>query len=79
MSGCSSAQLGHSRRTSLWATTATTVEAYLLDFDRDLYGQDIRVEFVERLRDEIKYPSVEALVSQIRLDIERGREILSER
>jgi riboflavin kinase/FMN adenylyltransferase len=53
------------------------VEAHILDFDRDLYDQDIKVEFVERLRDEIKYPSVEALVSQIRLDIERGREILS--
>lgn len=53
------------------------VEAHLLDFDRDLYDQDIKVEFVERLRDEFKYPSVEALVSQIHLDIERGREILS--
>jgi riboflavin kinase/FMN adenylyltransferase len=53
------------------------VEAHILDFDRDLYDQDIKVEFVERLRDEIKYPSVEALVSQIHLDIERGREILS--
>jgi len=53
------------------------VEAHLLDFDRDLYDQDIKVEFVDRLRDEIKYSSVEALVSQIHLDIERGREILS--
>ena len=53
------------------------VEAHLLDFDRDLYDQDLKVEFVERLRDEIKYPSVEALVLQIHVDIERGREILS--
>jgi riboflavin kinase/FMN adenylyltransferase len=53
------------------------VEAHLLDFDRDLYDRDIKVEFVERLRDEIKYSSAEALVSQIHLDIERGREILS--
>ena len=53
------------------------VEAHLLDFDRDLYDQDLKVEFVERLRDEIKYPSVEALVSQINMDIKRGREILS--
>jgi riboflavin kinase / FMN adenylyltransferase len=55
------------------------VEAYLLDFDRDLYDQDIKIEFVERLRDEIKYPSAEALVSQIHMDIEKGREILSEK
>ena len=53
------------------------VEAHLLDFDRDLYDQDLKVEFVERLRDEIRYSSVEALVSQIHVDIERGREILS--
>jgi riboflavin kinase/FMN adenylyltransferase len=53
------------------------VEAHLLDFDRDLYDQDIKVEFVERLRDEIKYSSVDALVSQIKVDIARGREILS--
>jgi riboflavin kinase/FMN adenylyltransferase len=53
------------------------VEAHLLDFDRDLYDQDIKVEFVERLRDEIKYSTVEALVSQIHMDIERGREILA--
>jgi riboflavin kinase/FMN adenylyltransferase len=56
---------------------SSNVEAHVLDFDRDLYGQDIKVEFVERLRDEIKYSSAEALVSQIHLDIERGREILS--
>jgi riboflavin kinase/FMN adenylyltransferase len=53
------------------------VEAHILDFDREIYDQDIKVEFVERLRDEIRYSSVEALVSQIHLDIERGREILS--
>jgi riboflavin kinase / FMN adenylyltransferase len=53
------------------------VEAHLLDFDRDLYGQDLKVEIVERLRDEIKYSSVEALVSQIHMDIKKGREILS--
>jgi len=52
------------------------VEAYLLDFDRDLYGQILRLEFVERLRDEIKFSSVPALVEQIQADIARGREIL---
>jgi riboflavin kinase/FMN adenylyltransferase len=56
---------------------SSNVEAHLLDFDRDLYDQDIKVEFVERLRDEIKYSSVEALVSQIHMDIQQGREILS--
>jgi len=53
------------------------VEAYLLDFERDLYDQDIKVEFVQRLRDELKFSSVDALLAQIRLDVQKGREILS--
>jgi riboflavin kinase / FMN adenylyltransferase len=53
------------------------VEAYLLDFDRDLYDQDIKVEFVRRLRDELKFSSVDALLAQIRLDVQQGRELLS--
>jgi riboflavin kinase/FMN adenylyltransferase len=53
------------------------VEAYLLDFERDLYDQDIKVEFVKRLRNEVKFPSVDALLEQIRLDVQQGRELLS--
>ncbi len=49
------------------------VEAYILDFDRDIYGQDIRLEFVERLRAEQKFPSVEALVDRMHQDVERAR------
>lgn len=52
------------------------VEAYLLDFDRDIYGEMMRLEFVARLRDEMKYDSVEALIRQIRLDVEQTRGIL---
>ena len=53
-----------------------SVEAFLLDFDGDLYGREVRLEFVERLRDEEKYDSVEALLEQIDLDVARTREIL---
>lgn len=53
------------------------VEAFILDFDADIYGQDIRLEFVARLRDELKFPSVEALVEQMRRDVEWARELLS--
>ena len=52
------------------------VEAYLLDFDRDIYGEMMRLEFVARLRDELKYDSVEALIKQIHVDVEQTREIL---
>ncbi|HVN56125.1 MAG TPA: bifunctional riboflavin kinase/FAD synthetase [Anaerolineaceae bacterium] len=49
------------------------VETLILDFDQDLYGKKVRVEFVEYLRGERKFPSVDALLSQIRQDIERAR------
>jgi len=52
------------------------VEAYLLDFDREIYDEAMRLEFVARLRDELKFDSVDALVAQIRNDVERTREIL---
>jgi riboflavin kinase / FMN adenylyltransferase len=52
------------------------VEAYLLDFNRDIYGEMMRLEFVARLRDELKYDSVEALIKQINVDVEQTREIL---
>jgi riboflavin kinase / FMN adenylyltransferase len=53
-----------------------TIEAHLLDFAGDLYGAHLRVAFVERLRDERKFPDSEALVAQIRDDIARARPIL---
>lgn len=54
------------------------VEAHILDFDGDIYGQDIRLEFTERLRDELRFDSVEELVEQIRRDVARTRQLLSQ-
>jgi riboflavin kinase/FMN adenylyltransferase len=53
------------------------VEAYFLDIDRDLYGQEVKLEFVARLRDELKFSSAEALVEQIWQDVADVREILA--
>jgi riboflavin kinase/FMN adenylyltransferase len=59
------------------ANAAVTAEAHLFDFaGRDLYGERIRVAFVARLRDERRFPSVEALRAQIAEDAERAREVL---
>ncbi len=52
------------------------VEAHLLDFDRDLYGETLTLEFIARLRDELKFDSVEALLKQIHADIEQTRQIV---
>lgn len=54
-----------------------TIETYIFDFDRDLYGTRVRVEFVERIRDELRFESVEALKEQMALDVRRAREILA--
>ncbi|MCI0552576.1 MAG: bifunctional riboflavin kinase/FAD synthetase [Anaerolineae bacterium] len=53
-----------------------SVEAYILDFDEDIYGEELKIEFVVRLRDELKFDSVDALVEQIWKDVQETRRIL---
>jgi len=53
------------------------IEAYLLDFDGDLYGQQLRVEFLERLRGEAIFESVDDLKQQMAADVEATRELAS--
>jgi riboflavin kinase/FMN adenylyltransferase len=57
---------------------AATLEAHILDFDGDIYNQAIKVSFIQRLRGEQKFDGIEALVSQIRADIRKTREVLNE-
>lgn len=54
-----------------------TVEVHLLDFSENLYNEVIRVNFIERLRDEKKFENIQALSEQIRRDIVQARDILS--
>ncbi|NIS78809.1 MAG: riboflavin biosynthesis protein RibF [Anaerolineales bacterium] len=56
--------------------SAPTIEAHLLDFTGDLYQQEMRLTFIERLRDEQRFPGPEALQVQIRHDIQRAHTIL---
>jgi riboflavin kinase/FMN adenylyltransferase len=49
------------------------IEAYLLDFDGDLYQKRVRISFLRRLRDEMKFDSVEALTARIRDDVAQAR------
>jgi riboflavin kinase / FMN adenylyltransferase len=51
------------------------VEAYLLDFDGDIYGQELRLQFLERLRGEKRFDSVDALVEQMHRDVDEARRI----
>lgn len=56
--------------------TVQRVEVHLFDFDGDIYGEQMRVELVERLRDEQRFPSLPALVEQIGLDARAARRAL---
>ncbi len=58
--------------------TYRTVEAHLLDFDKDLYGLNLTLDFVERLRGEKKFANVQELVAQIKADVETTRSLLSD-
>jgi riboflavin kinase/FMN adenylyltransferase len=52
-----------------------TVEAHLLDFDQDIYGEEVRLEFVQRIRPEMKFPGLDALKAQIAADAATVRHI----
>lgn len=54
-----------------------TVEAYLLDFDRDIYGEILTISFEKYLRPEAKFDSLEGLIAQISTDVEQGRAYLA--
>jgi riboflavin kinase/FMN adenylyltransferase len=51
------------------------IEAYILDFDGDLYGRELRLDFLARLRGERRFQTAEALIEQMHSDVERTREI----
>jgi len=55
------------------------LEVHILDFNDQIYGQPIRVNFVTRLRGEVRFPSPEALSIQIREDIKAAKEVLARR
>jgi riboflavin kinase / FMN adenylyltransferase len=54
------------------------LEAYLLDFEGDLYGERAKVRFAERLRDEVRFGSVDDLIAQMERDVEETRVVLEQ-
>ena len=61
---------------SVFCAFAPTIELHLLDWSGDIYGDHVRVEVVDRIRDIRPFPSVEALIDAIRGDERDGRTML---
>ena len=55
-------------RPTVSSSNHRTIETHIFDFDEDIYGLDIKVTFVEKIRDEIKFDSLDALRNQLALD-----------
>ncbi|MBF0507594.1 MAG: bifunctional riboflavin kinase/FAD synthetase [Deltaproteobacteria bacterium] len=60
-----------------FGANSLTLEVHLLDFNRDIYDEEITVEFLARLRDEKKFSSPDELITQIKADVTQARTILS--
>jgi riboflavin kinase/FMN adenylyltransferase len=58
-------------------TTTPIVEAYIMEMDKDLYGKQLRLDFILYLRDEQRFPSVQSLVDQMHRDIAQARQVLN--
>ena len=56
-----------------------TIEIHILDFDRDIYGESLKIQFVKRIRDEIKFSSIEELKNRLYKDRTETESILKER
>jgi riboflavin kinase/FMN adenylyltransferase len=69
------AALSLGRRATFYEDGWELLEAYLLGFDGDLYGTQLRVLFTEHLRQQHRYTSVEELVAQLRIDIALVQEL----
>jgi riboflavin kinase/FMN adenylyltransferase len=60
-------------RPTFQTTGKRTIEVYILDFDKDIYGYDLTINFLQRIRDELKFDSAEQLIQQMHKDKELSR------
>ncbi|MCF0177984.1 MAG: riboflavin biosynthesis protein RibF [Bacteroidales bacterium] len=60
-------------RPTLNDSRGLTIETHIIDFDRDIYGLELKIEFIARLRDEIRFKSLDMLAAQLRADTEHTR------
>ena len=58
------------------SSVATQIEAHIMDYQGNLYGQQVSLYFIDRLRDEKRFPSIQALIEQIQQDIDQTRDLV---
>lgn len=79
LSGIRPAAISVGRRPTFYVDNGLLLlEAHLLDFDGDLYGQPLTVELARYVRAQVRFASVEALSAQLREDVARCRQLLAE-
>lgn len=66
-------------RPTVGESTEQTIETYILDFNEDIYGLDLKIEFAHRLRDEKKFAGLDGLKAQLGSDADKARRLLSGR
>ena len=64
-------------RPTITSDAAPVLEVFVLDFDQPVYGRRITVEFLHKLRDEARYPDLQALTRQIHADVDNAREFFA--
>ena len=53
-----------------------TIETYILNFNQNIYGESIKLEFIDKIRDEQSFKSVESLIIQMKKDVQKIQQIL---
>jgi riboflavin kinase/FMN adenylyltransferase len=66
-------------RPTVTATATPLLEVFIFDFDEPIYGRRITVEFLHKLRDEARYPDLDTLTRQIRVDVAEARDYFAAR
>ena len=77
VSGCAVPGVANLGTRPMVGGTQMLLEAHLFDFDADLYGRELEVQFVARLRDELRFESMDAMVAQMQRDADEARRILN--
>ena len=65
------------RRPTFYEYSEPTIEAHVFNFKKSIYNKDLEIEFVEKIRDEKRFPDRAGLIGQIRLDEKRAKKILN--